>query len=397
MRAQYRSASSDRLGQFASRRRGAMMVLIAALMSVFLIVLVFTIDVAYMQLTRTQLRVAADASAKAGMEALTRTQSVNSARDVAREVLLKNHVAGKGISVRNEDIEFGRATANPDGSWRFLPNQQPYQAMSIKLALTSQAGNEEAPLFFGRILGQNTFTPTHTAVAANLVHEIVLCLDRSHSMCFDLTGADFSYPAGIPAYPTGYITPPSRTGSRWRELQVAVQHFVNIMADLQIKPDIGVVTWASDVRLNILWYPHQGRSFPATSIDVPLGQNLGAINTAIAARFGDIMMGATNMSAGIDRAVAMLKADGTHTLAHKTVILMSDGQWNEGRNPRLAAQDAANKNVTIHVISFMAGNDSTMRDVANITGGRFYVAPNGATLLEAFEELAKQLPVVLIR
>lgn len=377
-------------------RRGAMLVLIAALMSVFLIALVFTIDVAYMQLIRTQLRVAADASAKAGMEALTRTESVVVARQVIRDVLASNQVAGRALTVQDQDIQFGRTGANPDGSWQFLPNQQPYQAIRVSLGMMEGSGNDSVPLIFGRILGQGSFTPTHQAVAANLIHEIVLCLDRSHSMCFDLSGEDWVYPPEIPAYPEGYITPPSPTGSRWRELEIAVNHFVQIIGERQIKPDIGMVTWASDIRLASNWRPHNGRSFPAVNVDVPLGQNLAQITPAIQARYGDIMMGGTNMSAGIDRAVELLKADGTHSLAHKTIILMSDGQWNAGRNPISAASDAAARNVTIHVISFLEGLDLTMQQVAEVTGGKFYYAPDGNALQDAFEELAKQLPVVLI-
>ncbi|MCA8982602.1 MAG: VWA domain-containing protein [Planctomycetaceae bacterium] len=379
-----------------SARRGAMLVLIAALMSVFLIALVFTIDVAYMQLVRTQLRVAADASAKAGMEALTRTESVVVARQVMRDVLASNQVAGRALTVQDQDIQFGRTGANPDGSWQFLPNQQPYQAIRVSLGMTEGSGNESIPLIFGRILGQGSFTPTHQAVAANLIHEIVLCLDRSHSMCFDLSGEDWVYPPEIPVYPKGYITPPSPTGSRWRELDVAVEHFVRIIGERQIKPDIGMVTWGSDIRLGGNWRPHNGRSFPAVIVDVPLGQNLAQITPAIQTRYEDIMMGGTNMSAGIDRAVEILKADGTHSLAQKTIILMSDGQWNAGRDPISAASDAAARNVTIHVISFLAGQDLTMQRVAEITGGKFYNAPDGNALQEVFEELAKQLPVVLI-
>ncbi|MEZ5949419.1 MAG: pilus assembly protein TadG-related protein [Planctomycetaceae bacterium] len=123
-----------------SARRGAMLVLIAALMSVFLIALVFTIDVAYMQLVRTQLRVAADASAKAGMEALTRTESVVVARQVMRDVLASNQVAGRALTVQDQDIQFGRTGANPDGSWQFLPNQQPYQAIRVSLGMTEGSG-----------------------------------------------------------------------------------------------------------------------------------------------------------------------------------------------------------------------------------------------------------------
>lgn len=377
-------------------RRGAMLVLIAVLMTVFIITLVFTIDVAYMQLVRTQLRVAADASAKAGMETLARTNNPALARAAARDILGKNVVAGRSLQLADSDIAFGRANPRDDGSWAFQPAPVPYRAVRVNVSLVEGSINGTVPLLFGRILGQQNFTPTHASVAANLTHEVVLALDRSHSMCFDLTGNDWSYPPGIPAFPTAYITPPSRNGSRWRELEMAIDEFVYEIGKLSIQPNIGVVTWGSDLTLGAAWKPHNGRSFPAVEVDLPLGQNLPGIQQAISARYDDIMMGATNMSAGIDGAVQLLITGNTNPLAQKTIILMSDGQWNQGRHPSLAADDAAAHNIVIHAISFMESNGSAIAEVAERTGGRFYYAPDGLTLRRAFAELARALPVVLI-
>ena len=52
-----------------------MLVLIALLLVVFLGMVAFAVDVAYMQLVRTELRVATDAAARASGEALSRSQS----------------------------------------------------------------------------------------------------------------------------------------------------------------------------------------------------------------------------------------------------------------------------------------------------------------------------------
>ncbi|MBR9802350.1 VWA domain-containing protein [bacterium] len=387
------------VGQSGLTRRGAMLVLIAALLSVMLILVVFTTDVAYMQLVRTQLHVSTDAAAKAGMEALARTESRRNARVVAKDIFSKNLIGGRELKLHNKDIEFGRTDANPDGTWEFLPNERPFQAIRISVNLDDnrQKGrNGSVPLLFGKVLGQSSFATNHSSVAANLVHEIVLCLDRSHSMCFDETGVDYAYPPGTPSYPAGYITPPNPVGSRWAKLQGAIQVFVDTLDDLQIVPDVGVVTWGSDITLSWSWYPFQGRSFPAVMVDVPLGQNLNLVSPAIAAKLGDIMMGGTNMSSGIDRSVSLLTANGTHSLAQKTIILMSDGQWNAGRNPLDAANDAADKNITIHTIAFLNGDQSVMRQIAERTGGKFFNAPDGESLEDTFKELAKMLPVVLV-
>ncbi|MEZ5949417.1 MAG: hypothetical protein R3C12_09420 [Planctomycetaceae bacterium] len=108
------------------------------------------------------------------------------------------------------------------------------------------------------------------------------------------------------------------------------------------------------------------------------------------------MMGGTNMSAGIDRAVEILKADGTHSLAQKTIILMSDGQWNAGRDPDQRGQRCCRQECH-HSCHFLPGGTGSDDAAGRGDHGRkFYNAPDGNALQEVFEELAKQLPVVLI-
>ena len=65
------------------RRRGAMLVLIGLLLLVFMGAVAFSVDVAYMQLTRTQLRIATDAAARAaGDDQFSITSADDSQRGV---------------------------------------------------------------------------------------------------------------------------------------------------------------------------------------------------------------------------------------------------------------------------------------------------------------------------
>jgi Mg-chelatase subunit ChlD len=82
-------------------------------------------------------------------------------------------------------------------------------------------------------------------------------------------------------------------------------------------------------------------------------------------------------------------------LSNKVIILLTDGQWNDGRNPVLAAQDAAAAGVTVHCVSMMTSTQATLTQVASITGGQYYATQNAAQLQQAFRDLAKQLPIVL--
>ena len=103
------------------------------------------------------------------------------------------------------------------------------------------------------------------------------------------------------------------------------------------------------------------------------------------------------MSSGLDEAILVLKAS-DRPLAKKIIVLMTDGQWNQGRSPVLSAQDAKAANIVIHRISFLPGAiQPDLNTIAATTGGRYYHADNETELRDAFSELAKSLPVVLTK
>ena len=108
------------------------------------------------------------------------------------------------------------------------------------------------------------------------------------------------------------------------------------------------------------------------------------------------MLGATNCAAGIDAGVAMLVNDTLKPFSNKIIILMTDGQWNQGRSPVLAAQDAAAQGIVIHVVTLLpAADQPDMDEVAAITGGIRYHADDKASLINAFQTLARSIPAVL--
>ena len=65
------------------RPSGAAHIVIAAMLFTFIVMAAMTVDVAYMQLIRTELRTATEAAAKAGVEALIRTQNATAAKAAA--------------------------------------------------------------------------------------------------------------------------------------------------------------------------------------------------------------------------------------------------------------------------------------------------------------------------
>ena len=94
------------------------------MMIIVLVMSVFSTDVAYMQLTRTELRTATDAAARAGAEALSRTQSEPQARVAAKNAAGRNAVAGAPLLLDDSDMIFGTVGPQP-GSHDGDPRERP--------------------------------------------------------------------------------------------------------------------------------------------------------------------------------------------------------------------------------------------------------------------------------
>jgi Ca-activated chloride channel family protein len=369
-------------------RRGAMLVLVSALIVVLLAMTLFTVDVAYMQLTRSELRAASDAAAKAGAEALRRTKDVNQARAAVKSVASKNTIGGRPLVIRDDEIEFGSVELQSNGSWEFDGGSTPYTAVRVDAQMGGNSDNDPVQLFFADFFGDGSFEPARTSTAAHTAVEICLCIDRSHSMCFDMTGVDWKYPNGG-TKSTDYLKPPHPSQSRWGVLMKAAAAFVTVLQSQNPTPRVGVVTWGSQISGG-------GLTFPASIIDLPLSTIHGNINNKLTSKSLQIMLGATNMSAGINQAVGVLADPGVDPLATKIMILMSDGQWNQGSDPLQTAQQAKAQGIVIHTISFLSsGNEATLQAIADITGGKAYSADNETELKNAFISIARQLPVVL--
>src|ERR1700754_5058802 len=104
-------------------RRGAMLVLIAVCLPLCIIMAAFAIDVAWMQLVRTELRTSTDAAARAGAKQLSLSQSIATARQTAKDTAKKNLVAGSPLLLADADIVFGKGTQLNDASrFTFTPS-----------------------------------------------------------------------------------------------------------------------------------------------------------------------------------------------------------------------------------------------------------------------------------
>ena len=220
-------------------------------------------------------------------------------------------------------------------------------------------------------------------------------------MCFDLSGTEWVYPSGN-SWKIEIKSSPHPSKSRWASLRLAVQDYLDIVEDIQPSPRIGLVTWASEITTSSAEYYYTGVTSKKVVNDAAIKSSdsngfYGDIRSAMSNRSSKVMLGGTDMSAGLDQAITTLKST-DRPLAKKIIVLMTDGQWNQGRSPVLSAADAKAANIIIHTISFLPGADQPdLTTIAETTGGRHFHADNESELRDAFTELAKSLPVVLTK
>ena len=380
-------------------RRGSVLVFMVAGIVMILAMTMISVDVASMQLTRTELRAATDAAAKAGAETLLRTQNSTQAVKAAVDMALLNSVAGKSFKIASQDVVIGTSAQQADGSWAFTAGGDRPNAVRVNSNMTQGSASGAVTLAFARVFKSGTFTPTRSSTASAIRQEICFAIDRSASMSFDLSGIDWQYPSG------GNYDRRPRPNSRWDSMRKAVDIYLGEVKDTSVPSRVALVTWASDMTGEDL--PEESNWGLLAPVTKALASVVSRLESALSYDFKLLdskldqlsehpIYGSTNMAAGIDKAVETMTAANVFPYATRTVVLMTDGQWNMGRNPTLAAADARDKGIVIHVVTFLPGAESAdAREVATITGGTYIHANSESELIEAFRKLARTLPVVL--
>ncbi len=363
-----------------------MLVLIAMLSVVLVATVAFSVDVAYMQLTKTQMRAATDAASRAGSGAILRGMTQVQARDLAKQVAQQNLVAGQPLMLSDGDIVFGKATPQNDGTYAFLSGGNPTDSVRINSRRTSDSLSGTVPLLFGRALGVDSFAPTDTATSTLSALDIVLVLDRSSSMKLDLSTTAEMMSTGD----ARFLLPPDSVNSRWAALQTAVSAFITAMQSTRPNDKLALVTFGSN-------YTAGGVTNLESSLDVQLSTTYATTLTATQAYGTRVFNGATYTASGMDAARTELTSSGrTRSFAKKVIIFLTDGATTGGRSVTSAATDAKNAGITIHTITFGAVfNQTDMINTASITGGKYYQAPTPADLPNIFRTIVSSFPVFM--
>jgi hypothetical protein len=365
-------------------RRGAIVVFAAFMMIVFLATVAFSVDVAYMQLSKVQLRTATDSAARAAGESLSREQCLDCARQAAKDIAEVNLVAGDPLLLDDSDVVFGNSAEQAGGAWAFTPGGEPINAVRVFGRRTREAPSGSVATFFGRVFDVFDFEPTQAATVVRLDRDICLVVDRSSSMKLYLTDTSPTMSTSDPRF----CQKPDMTQSRWGALKVAVDRFVNALATTPQLEHVGLVSYGSA-------YTACSVTNSASSINCQLSQNHANVTSAMATISNTKFNGATNIEAGILKGIeALTNTTYARPYAAKTMVLMSDGHYTVGQQPSLVAPLAVPHDILIHTISFGEADQEEMAAIAAATGGNHYYAPNATALQEIFEEIALTLPVI---
>ena len=361
-------------------RRGAIIVLFAFLLPILLVILGFAVDYAYMQKTRNEVRVIADLGAKAAADTLARTGGdVDAAIDAAQFIASNNVVAGKSLTLPPDQIVFGRANEQADGTYNIIDGQTPFNSVSVIADRSKGSTDGPGRMFFGQLYGRPTFDAVQQSSASFRDVEIVLVLDRSGSMKYNVDGdtemSEKDRRRCLKPLPV----------SRWVALDKAMALFLRELDATQVQERVGMVTFASNATRTCSKDPV---TVEEATLDAPLSQNLDSIRTEMDRLNSEVWFGGTNIRAGIAMAREHFATNGNPEV-DQLIICLTDGKHNQGEGPFGEAQLAGQAGIKIHTITFGEGADeATMLEMSEETGGEHFHAPDADTLNRVFKRLA---------
>ncbi len=122
------------------RSAGAAFILVLLVLPALLAVSAMVINVAYMELTRTEAQIAVDAATRAAGYEYARTRSTDQAYIAARDMAARNRVAGGSLPLASSDLTYGVAY-RPTGDSRYLFQQGGTNPNSVRIETRSLQQN----------------------------------------------------------------------------------------------------------------------------------------------------------------------------------------------------------------------------------------------------------------
>ena len=375
-------------------RAGTIMVLSAVMMVMMCCIAALCINVAYMELTRSEMRLATDAASKAASITLGQTGDQDLAQVEGLRISSLHLVAGQQLTLDSAAMRFGHASPRDSGSYNFQEGVTPFNAVQVNGSFENRTGGTTPLLAMSGFLGQSSFGMELSSIAARIDNDICLVIDRSGSMAWDLTNDPYSYPGDLhgKSIIQNYFVPPHATDSRWAAIQASISQFLSILESSTYQPRVALVSYSS----NFAFGDFQSS---VSSLDQALTPNFDLIRSQLSLIGSKPTIGNTNIAAGLRDGINSLSSTShSRPNASHNIVLMTDGIMTQGDDPVVLAAQALTQNIKVHTVTFSAQADQAlMAEVALAGGGKHYHAPNAETLSEIFIELAETLPAMLIQ
>ena len=165
-------------------RRGAVIILMVLLLPVAVLISAIAINLAYIELSRTEMVIATDAAARAAGRDLITTDSTTTAQNRAKQLALLNTVAGRGLRLSSSDIQFGTSTRVPGGRYNFSPSFLTPNAVRIASHRDNLNADGKIPLLMPSVLGTRSIATSQDAISTQMEVDVGLVIDRSGSMAY---------------------------------------------------------------------------------------------------------------------------------------------------------------------------------------------------------------------
>jgi len=341
-------------------RTGAVLPLIALMLPIMLLLAGFAINVAYIQLTTTELQISTDIAAKAAGGTFTRT--------LDKTLALADLLIGASVfDVSTQGYEFIAGAGN--------------NGVQVLGRREAESANGEVNTFFPSLMGVQSFPLNASSVSTRIDVDIALVIDRSGSMAYS-EDESAVFPPGPRSAPAdwnfGQPVPPL---SRWESAYEGVSEFLTELENSALNEKVSLITYAG-----------------GASIDQELTNQYNFVLSDLDSRFLNFNGGGTNIKSGINRAAVSLDSPEARNFAAKVIVLMTDGQITSGGHPGYRISRLAEQGIMTVTISFSDEADTRLMQNLATRGGGFHIhAVTKDDLKNAFRDIVRRLPSILTK
>lgn len=363
-------------------RSGAILPLVAILFPVLIVLSGFAINVAYIQLSSTELKIATDAAARAAGRAYAMQRDEAQALNMANEAGLLNQVAGKPIQFTINDLNFGNSTRTTSSSrYEFVATGDTNSnAIQVVGRRTNDSSNGAISTFFPNLMSVQNFELTAQTVCTQMEVDVALVIDRSGSMAYS-TNEVAVYPPIPTAAPADWdFGDAAPDKSRWLDVVEATKVFLTELNSSPHSENLALATYADFGK-----------------IDVPLTSDYNQILDGLDVYTKKLSGGGTNIAGGLSAATSTLQSSG-RDFAAKVAIVLTDGQHTVGPDPVSFASSMSDDGVLVISVTFANEADQgLMQNVADSGGGFHKHAQFKQDLKDVFREISRQLPTLMTK